>query len=155
MWSELVEMVEKRCLIDQAPRRHQARAAILLFGGIINCEEAFTCYKHTRSDIDLAHAVFAIDSFISVLHNLDGLLALFDLSLKKRLESYVLEENRVVSASNPKERLKTQIALLRHTVNAEAEVMKLLPEDLNAFTGAREKLAHFIARTFSPEEILK
>jgi hypothetical protein len=153
MWSELVEMVEKRCLAGQIPRRHQARAAILLFGGIINCEKAFTCYKHTRSDIDLAHAVFAIDSFISVLHTLDCLLSLFDLNLKGRLERYALEESRVAATSNPKERLKIQVELLRHTVNAEA--MKLLPEDLEAFTGAREKLAHFIARTFSLEEILK
>jgi hypothetical protein len=155
MWSELVEMVEKRCLADQIPRQRQARAAILLFGSIINCEEAFTGYKHTHSDTDLAQAVFAIDSFISALHNLDGLLSLFDSNRKEQLERYVLEESREAYTSNPKERLKTQIELLRQTVNAEAEAINLPPKDLDAFTGAREKLAHFIARTFSWEEVLK
>ncbi|ADE15243.1 hypothetical protein Nhal_2144 [Nitrosococcus halophilus Nc 4] len=155
MWVELVEIIEQRCLNDKLPRQRRARAAILLYGGLINCEEAFTRYKHTQSEVDLANAVLAIDSFISTLYNLDSLLSLFEPELKAKLGKYALEESRMAYLSKPKELLKTQVELLRNIVNAEVEVMPLITHNLSAFTGTRERLARFITDTFSPNEIFE
>lgn len=67
MWSELVEMVEQHCLNDRLPRQRRARAAILLYGSLINCEEAFTRYKHTQSEINLANAACLLSIAFSLL----------------------------------------------------------------------------------------
>ncbi|QBQ55568.1 hypothetical protein [Nitrosococcus wardiae] len=155
MWIELVEIMEQRCLNDALPRQHQARAAILLYGGFINCEEAFTRHKNTQSEVDLANAVLAIDSFISTLYTLDSLLSLFEPDLKEKLGKYALEESRLAYLFKPKELLKTQVKLLRDIVSAEIEVIPLMTHDLSAFTGARERLARFITDTFSLNEIFE
>lgn len=155
MWTELVEIVEQRCLNDQLPRQRQARAAVLLYGGFINCEEAFTRYKQTQSEVDLANMALALDSLISILCNLEFFLFLFEPELKEQLEKYALAENRTACPSQPKERIKTQVELLRGLVNAEAEIMPLPSHNLSAFTGAREQLARFITDTFSPNEIFE
>lgn len=155
MWHELIEMVEQRCLCDQLPRQHQARAAVLLYGSLVNCEEAFTRYKHSHSDAALANAVFTVDGFISTLSNLDSILLLFEPELKTKLERYALEESRSAYFPKPKELLKVQIELLRSTVNAEVEAMSLLTNDLTDFTGAKEKFARFITDTFSKNELFE
>lgn len=155
MWYELVEMVEQRCLCDQLPRQHRARAAILLYGSLVNCEEAFTRYKQNHSDAALANTVFTVDSFISTLHNLDSILLLFEPELKARLDQYSLGESRSACFSKPKELLKTQVELLHSTVNAEVEAISLLANDLSDFTGAKKRLAHFITATFSFHELFE
>ena len=57
MWSELVDMIEKRCQDPHQTRHQQARAAMLLHGGLTNCQVAFADYKHHQSDITLANAI--------------------------------------------------------------------------------------------------
>lgn len=155
MWSELVEMVEIQCQDIQQPRQRQARAMLLLYGSLTNCDEAFTNYKNHRSDINLANAVFSVDALISALQNLDSILSLFEPEIALSLKHYALEENRLAYVSKPKKLLKIQVELLRSAVNAETQAMQLLTDDLSAFTGAKTKLADFIHRTFSLEELLE
>jgi hypothetical protein len=127
----------------------------LLYGSLVNCEEAFTQYKQAPSEINLANAVFAIDSFISTLYNLDAILSLFEPDLKNKLEKYALEESRIAYLSKPKELLKAQVELLHNVVKTRGEITPLLAGDLSAFTGARKKLARFISATFSPNELFE
>jgi len=155
MWTELVEILEKRCQDTQQPRQRQARAAVLLYGSLTNCHEAFMNYKHNRSGMALANAAFALDALISVLQNLDSMLSLFAPGVANKLKHYALEENRLAYVSKPKKLLKVQVELLRSTLNAEAEAMNVLTDDLSAFTGAKAMLAEFIHQTFSIEELFE
>lgn len=155
MWSELVEMVEKRCQDSQQPRQRQARAMILLYGSLTNCDEAFTRYKQTLSEADLANAVFALDALISVLQNLDSMLSLFEPDVAEKLKHYALEESRLAYVSKPKGLLKIQVELLRSTMNAEAQAMHLSIDELSAFTGAKGMLAEYICKNFSFEELFE
>jgi hypothetical protein len=155
MWSELVDMIEKRCQDPHQTRHQQARAAMLLHGGLTNCQVAFADYKHHQSDITLANAVFATDAFISVLQNIDSTLSLFEPQVARQLKHYALEKNRLAYISNPKELLKVQVEVLRGTVNAEAQAIELLTDDLSGFTGAKYRLAEFIQKNFSIEELFE
>lgn len=155
MWSELVDMIVKRCQDPHQARQQQARAAMLLHGGLTNCQVAFANYKHHPSRIALANAVFATDAFISVLQNIDSILLLFEPRVASQLKHYALEKNRLAYVSNPKELLKVQVEALRRTVNAEVQAIELLTGDLSGFTGAKHRLAEFIQKNFSIGELFE
>ncbi|WP_022947286.1 hypothetical protein [Methylohalobius crimeensis] len=155
MWTELVEIFEKRCRDTRQPHQVQARAAVLLYGGLTNCQEAFLNYKGSPSPYHLANATFAMDAFISVLQNVDSILSLLEPDMADKLRHYALEENRLAYASQPKELLKFQVELLRDTFNMEARTMNLLNDDPSAFTGAKAMLAEFIHQNFSIDELLE
>lgn len=143
MWSELVEMVEQRCLSDRLPRQRQAAAAVLLYGSLMNCEEAFRRYKQTQSEIDLANAAFAIDSFFSTLHNIGFIIPLFDPALEEKLATYALEESRIAYIAKPKALLKTQVELLRSIVSFEVEILPLSVARFKRFHRRTEKTGPF------------
>jgi hypothetical protein len=155
MWSELVDMIAQRCQDPHQSRQQQARAAMLLYGGLTNCQMAFVSYKHHQSDVELANAVFATDALISVLQNIDSTLSLFEPQVARQLKHYALEKDRLAYVSNPQELLKVQVELLRGTVNAEVQAMALLTGDLSGFTGAKNRLAEFIQKHFSSEEVFE
>lgn len=155
MWSELVDMIAQRCQDPHQSRQQQAKAAMLLYGGLTNCQAAFVNYKRHQSDVELANAVFATDALISVLQNIDSILSLFEPQATRQLKHYALEEDRLAYISNPKELLKVQVELLRGTVNAEAQAMELLTDDLSDFTGAKIRFAEFIQKNFSTEEVFE
>jgi hypothetical protein len=155
MWSELVDMIAQRCQDPHQSRREQARAAMLLYGGLTNCQVAFLNYKYHQSDIELANAVFATDALISVLQNIDSILSLFEPQVARQLKHYALEKERLAYVSYPKELLKVQVELLRGAVNAEVQAMALLTGNLSAFTAAKHRLAEFIQKNFSIEGLFE
>ncbi|MGH8503698.1 MAG: hypothetical protein ACREVE_14760 [Gammaproteobacteria bacterium] len=155
MWSELVDMIAQRCQDRHRSPQQQARAAMLLYGGLTNCQVAFANYKQHQSDVELANAVFAIDALISVLQNIDSTLSLLEPQVARQLKHYALEKDRLAYVANPKELLKMQVELLRGAVNAEVQAVELLTGDLSAFTGAKNRLAEFIQKHFTSEEVFE
>ncbi|MFZ0258042.1 MAG: hypothetical protein WAN46_20930 [Gammaproteobacteria bacterium] len=156
MWSELVEMVERKSREPHPARRPlYGQALVMLSGALYNCHEAFTRYKQEQSDVSFANAVFAVDALISTLQNLNLMLDLFEPELAERLRHYTLDRDRVAYISNPKGLLKTQVETLRAVVGLELHAMQLVPTDMTGFTGARLGLAEYIQETFSPSELFQ
>lgn len=155
MWSELVEMVERKSQGQQPGRPSHGQALVMLCGALYNCDEAFARHKTEQSDVSFANAVFAVDALISTLQNLNSMLGLFEPQLAERLRHYALDRDRVAYVSDPKGLLKTQIETLREVVGLELHAMQFVPSVVTGFTGARRGLAAFIQETFSPAELFR
>jgi hypothetical protein len=156
MWSELVEMVERK---SREPHPGQpplhGQALMMLWGALYNCHEAFARHKAEQSNVSFANATFAVDALISTLQNLNSMLGLFESQVAERLRHYALDRDRVAYLSNPKGLLKTQVETLREVVGLEWDAMQLEPTEVTGFTGARLELAAFIQETFSPSELFE
>jgi hypothetical protein len=156
MWSELVEMVERKSREQHLGRgAPHGQALVMLCGALYNCDEAFAHHKAEQSDVSFANAVFALDALISTLQNLNSMLGLFEPQLAERLRHYALDRERVAYMSDPKGLLKTQVETLREVVGLELHAMQFVPTGATGFTGARRGLTAFIRETFSPSELFR
>lgn len=154
MWTQLIDIVEKRWNETVSPRKQSlAKAINTLYGSMHNCHIAFQSFEDDPNEENFANFAFAVDGMISTIKNLNPVLTIFDVELAGRLENYVRSEDRIAGMSRPRERVKSQIRLLRELVNMESSVDRLPEEEFSAFTGAKERLGKFIAVNLSMAEM--
>jgi hypothetical protein len=153
MWAKLVEIVETKWNTNQQPRNRLAKTVNTLYGAMNNCQFAFTRYENAQTALNFTNFVFALDALISTLQNVNSQVAIFDPELTEPLERYVLEEARMASIAQPRERVKAQLGLLRRLVHEESEVMEISMEEFASFSGAVADLGRFIGKNFTPDEL--
>lgn len=154
MWPQLIDIVEKRWNETVSPKKQSlAKAVNTLYGSMHNCHIAFQSFKNDPNEENFANFAFAIDGMISTIKNLNPVLTVFDTELADRLTDYVQSKERIADMSRPRERVKSQIRLLRELVNMESAVDRLPEEEFSAFTGARERPGKFIAANLSMVEL--
>jgi len=149
VWSELTYLVERRCREAPPARDLAARALVVLYGAVSNCEIAFERLESGDSDGDHSDAVLAMDAMFAVLHNLQPVLHLFDPEPARDLEQHV---GRPLAHRGQKEPLKRHVEMLRRLLSRESAEshFEVTP---TAFRGARRELARFILDKYSPEEL--
>ncbi|WP_020562679.1 hypothetical protein [Methylosarcina fibrata] len=154
MWTQLIDIVEKRWNETVSPKKQSlAKAINTLYGSMHNCHLAFQSFENDPNEENFANFAFAIDGMISTIKNLNPVLTIFDAELTGRLENYVRSKDRIADMSRPRERIKSQIRLLRELVNMESSVDRRPEEEFGAFTGAKERLGKFIAANLSTDEL--
>jgi hypothetical protein len=153
MWAKLVEIIETKWNTNQQPRTRLAKTVNTLYGAMNNCQFAFTRYENAQTELNFTNFVFALDALISTLQNVNSQVAIFDPELTESLERYVLEEARMASMAQPRERVKVQLGLLRRLVHEESEVMEISMEEFTSFSGAVADLGRFIGKNFTPDEL--
>lgn len=135
MWTQLIDIVEKRWNETVSPKKQSlAKAINTLYGSMHNCHLAFQSFENDPNEENFANFAFAIDGMISTIKNLNPVLTIFDAELTGRLENYVRSKDRIADMSRPRERIQSQIRLLRELVNMESSVDRRPEEEFGAFT---------------------
>jgi hypothetical protein len=154
LWTQLIDIVEKRWNETVSPKKQSlAKAMNTLYGSMHNCHVAFQSFENDPNEENFADFAFAIDGMISTIKNLNPMLNIFDRELAERLENHVRSRDRIADMSRPRERVKSQIRLLRELVNMESAEDRRPEEEFSSFTGAKERLGKFIAANLSMAEL--
>lgn len=154
MWNDLVDIIKlKGNNTGEAERMKTAKSLNALYGSICNCQVAFHQCKYKQNDVGFIDLIYALDSFIYSLQNLNPLLGLFEPALEKRLKEYIMNRDRILLHSQPREQLKFQLKLLRSVVSMELDVMQQPLDEFGSFTDAVVELANFISKTYRTDEI--
>ncbi len=157
MWSELTQLVEKRCRKPEGRGPRQARALLALCGGLSQCELAFERLHAAgprRSEADTLDCVLAMDSLFAVLHNIQPALQLFETEPAIALARYARAPGHGAVADNPTGRLREQVELLRWLLAIEESEDGLDVPTLTAFMGARRELGRFAMEVYDPARLL-
>ena len=154
MWIDLIDIIKlKEKKTGAADRTSTAKALNALYGAICNCQVAFNRCKDHSSDSDFVNLVYAVDSFMYSLQNLNPYLQLFEPELERDLKEYFLSEERRDLITRPRELIKSQLKLLRRVVHKEMDIMQQPLDEFGSFSEAVEELAIFILNTYEPREI--
>lgn len=154
MWIDLIDIIKlKEKKTAMGDRARTAKALNALYGSICNCQVAFNRCKDHSSDWDFVNLVYAVDSFMFSLQNLNPYLKLFEPGLEKDLKDYFLGEERRSLITDPHRLIKSQLSLLRRVVHKEMDNMQQPLDEFGSFNQAVEELAIFLLNTYEPKEI--
>lgn len=153
MWTKLVEIVKAQWRQNDRPRRRLAKGALMLYGAMSNCREAFLRYKTAPSERAFANFAFAIEALLSTLENLDFAFHIFDEELTAMLQAHTIERPRETAFDDPAELVRAQIKLLRLVVKVEFDNMDLTPATIGEFDDALDMLGTFIKQRFTKDDL--
>lgn len=151
MWSELAYLAEKRCRESES-RHEAARALLVLYGALGNCEIAFERVEDDGGDEARDDAVLAMDALFATLWNLQQDLGLFEGQQAERLRAW-LHGGPGERDAGSADALRRQVSRLRRLLSVEEADAPLEVPAPTAFTGARHELARFILERFKAEEL--
>lgn len=153
MWVDLVNIIKLKANKTDGPDRlKHAKSFNALYGTFCNCQVAFERCKISTPAAGIIDLVYAIDSLIFSIKNLNSQLELFEPILEQALDDYFLMREQT-GMFKPREIIRTQLKILRKIVHNEMEVMDQPLDEFGGFSEAIRELGIFIARTYSPDEI--
>lgn len=156
MWSELEYMIERQCGAGRRACDAGPDALLALYGALSNCRIAFERLERFEGGEPAAvqaDAVLAMDVLLATLHNVQPELELFSPNIARELGRYVHSASRPKDADTAKLMLRQQVKMLRHLLSLQATENDVDMGKLDAFTGARRRLAGFIREAYTREEL--